>query len=217
MGEDNASSSGSGRSAPEMRREQILEAARLVLAEVGFERITTRRIAEAAGVNIATLHYYFGAKETLLTEAVRYALRRTERRLRAAMEQSPDAAAALENAFHALWELVQERPGALRYDLVVRGLRDQTAREEARAIYAAYRRLIEEILEQHRLAGGTLAGGVTTQTFATYVVAAVDGVILQHLITGDDDATRESLALIRRHALSLMRGRETTDEAKSDD
>ena len=51
----------------EQRREQIriqiLEAAAIALTRGGYERITTRRIAEEAGVNIATLHYYFGTKE----------------------------------------------------------------------------------------------------------------------------------------------------------
>ena len=37
-----------------------------VLIEHGFEGLRTRRVAELAGVNVATLHYYFSTKEKLI-------------------------------------------------------------------------------------------------------------------------------------------------------
>ena len=52
-------------------REQILAAATSVFAQHGFRGSTTRRIADAAGVNEITLFRYFGSKEALLEEAVR--------------------------------------------------------------------------------------------------------------------------------------------------
>jgi AcrR family transcriptional regulator len=51
-------------------RESILEAAARVFAEVGTRGATTRKIAEAAGVNEVTLFRHFGSKETLLGEAL---------------------------------------------------------------------------------------------------------------------------------------------------
>lgn len=45
--------------------ERILEAATAVFTEKGFEATKTRDIAEAAGINIASLHYYFRSKEKL--------------------------------------------------------------------------------------------------------------------------------------------------------
>lgn len=52
-------------------RERILEAAREVFAQHGSAGATTRRIAEAAGVNEVTLFRHFGSKEALLDEAAR--------------------------------------------------------------------------------------------------------------------------------------------------
>lgn len=52
-------------------REQILAAATSVFAQHGFRGSTTRRIADAAGVNEVTVFRYFGSKEALLDEAVR--------------------------------------------------------------------------------------------------------------------------------------------------
>lgn len=52
-------------------RDQILAAAATVFAQHGFRGSTTRRIADAAGVNEVTLFRYFGSKDALLEEAVR--------------------------------------------------------------------------------------------------------------------------------------------------
>jgi DNA-binding transcriptional regulator YbjK len=41
------------------RRRSLLQAAFDVIAMSGFEGLRTRAVAERAGVNIATLHYYF--------------------------------------------------------------------------------------------------------------------------------------------------------------
>src|SRR5215467_13188173 len=48
------------------KQERILHAARLLFARKGFERATTREIAEAADVGAGTLFLYTGKKEDLL-------------------------------------------------------------------------------------------------------------------------------------------------------
>src|ERR1700689_1357752 len=48
------------------RRTALLQAAFDVVAEVGFEGLRTRAVANHAGVNIATLHYYFPSKQDLI-------------------------------------------------------------------------------------------------------------------------------------------------------
>jgi len=58
-------------------RQQILEAAFRVFAEYGFRGATTRRIADAAGVNEVTLFRRFKSKTALINEAAQlYAQRR---------------------------------------------------------------------------------------------------------------------------------------------
>ncbi len=48
----------------------LLDAAEKLLVEVGHGGITTRRLAEAAGVNHGLVHYYFGSNENLLARAL---------------------------------------------------------------------------------------------------------------------------------------------------
>jgi AcrR family transcriptional regulator len=54
------------------RRDEILAAAAGVFAQHGFRGSTTRRIADAAGVNEITIFRQFGSKEALLREAMRF-------------------------------------------------------------------------------------------------------------------------------------------------
>jgi AcrR family transcriptional regulator len=48
------------------RRAALLHAAFDVVAQAGFEGLRTRAVATRAGVNIATLHYYFPSKQDLI-------------------------------------------------------------------------------------------------------------------------------------------------------
>ncbi len=54
------------------RRHEILAAAAEVFAQHGFRGSTTRRIANAAGVNEITIFRQFGSKEALLREAMQH-------------------------------------------------------------------------------------------------------------------------------------------------
>ncbi len=50
--------------------EALLDAAERLLAAVGYAGITTRRLAEEAGLNHGLVHYYFGSNENLLVQAL---------------------------------------------------------------------------------------------------------------------------------------------------
>jgi AcrR family transcriptional regulator len=60
--------------APEVARSAaegaLLDAAERLLVEVGHAGITTRRLAEEAGVNHGLVHYYFGSIENLLVRVL---------------------------------------------------------------------------------------------------------------------------------------------------
>jgi len=48
------------------RKTALLQATFDVIAELGFEGLRTRAVADRAGVNVATLHYYFPGKQALI-------------------------------------------------------------------------------------------------------------------------------------------------------
>ena len=70
----------SARSAAE---EALLDAAERLLIETGYAGITTRRLAEEAGVNHGLVHYYFGSIENLLVRVLERFTQRVTARQRA--------------------------------------------------------------------------------------------------------------------------------------
>jgi AcrR family transcriptional regulator len=58
----------------------LLDAAEALLVEVGYAAVTTRKLAERAGVNHGLVHYYFGSMEEVLVQTLeRYTARLTAR------------------------------------------------------------------------------------------------------------------------------------------
>jgi AcrR family transcriptional regulator len=92
----------SARSAAE---EALLDAAERLLAEVGHAGITTRRVAEEAGVNHGLVHYYFGSVENLLVRALE---RFTERLIERQRELYASDAPFIEKWRTAMRYLVSE-------------------------------------------------------------------------------------------------------------
>lgn len=68
-------------------RERLLEAAVDVFGKYGFEAATTRMIAKEAGVNIATIPYYFNGKDGLYHAAVTHIIEKIEGRAGSTFQQ----------------------------------------------------------------------------------------------------------------------------------
>jgi AcrR family transcriptional regulator len=56
-------------------RERILDTAQRLFAERGYTRVTLRELTSEAGVNLASVNYYFGSKDALLHALIRRAAR----------------------------------------------------------------------------------------------------------------------------------------------
>ncbi|GAB3740207.1 TetR/AcrR family transcriptional regulator [Microlunatus parietis] len=51
------------------QRDDLLDAARRLLVEKGYDRTTARDLAAAAGSHLGSIGYHFGSKDALMTEA----------------------------------------------------------------------------------------------------------------------------------------------------
>jgi AcrR family transcriptional regulator len=79
----------------------LMDAAERLLFEDGYAGVTTRRVAEEAGVKHGLVHYYFGSMEELLTQT----LERVAERLARALEEhyaNPDM------TFPEKWRIVAQ-------------------------------------------------------------------------------------------------------------
>ncbi|MFI1398719.1 TetR/AcrR family transcriptional regulator [Streptomyces sp. NPDC020681] len=168
-------------------RERILAAACEVIAEVGFEKIRMRMVAEHAGVSTALLHYHFETREKLFTEAMTHSFAQTGTELERDADTVP-AAVILARILHTLlptdpelrqdWKLWQE--------LWVRALRDETAQQLAVDLYE----------QLHAWVGQALRRGIDSGEFApcdvdatsTLLLALCDGFGIR-LMLGDPQVT----------------------------
>ncbi|MFN2370805.1 MAG: TetR/AcrR family transcriptional regulator [Candidatus Krumholzibacteriia bacterium] len=80
---------------PDGPQAAILAAARRLFAAQGFAGTSTRSIAEAAGVNLAMIHYYFGNKEQLYRQVVEREFTRLFAFVKEMTAREPDPAAFL--------------------------------------------------------------------------------------------------------------------------
>lgn len=71
------------------RRGALLEAARTVFGECGFERATMERIARAAGVAKGTIYLYYPSKQTIYWAALSSGLVELDEQTRARVQAAP--------------------------------------------------------------------------------------------------------------------------------
>lgn len=53
-------------------RDSIINATLKIIGEEGFQKVTIRKIASIAGVNVAAINYHFGSKDIVINEALKY-------------------------------------------------------------------------------------------------------------------------------------------------
>ena len=91
------------------RREQMLNAARIVFGERGYTGATTDAVAKAAGVSQAYIVRTFGSKENLFVEAATRSVDKTIEVFRAAARDNDDLTTLPRHLGHAYVELVADR------------------------------------------------------------------------------------------------------------
>src|SRR2546430_16008409 len=94
------------RSHKEDREEALVRAAFNQIAARGFEGLRPREVAAGAGLNIATLHYYFPTKEALIRGAVAHAMDR----LRSSLAPHGSPAAPLRHHLRAVRKRLRAEP-----------------------------------------------------------------------------------------------------------
>jgi AcrR family transcriptional regulator len=141
------------RSARLTNEELLLDAAERLLVEIGYAGITTRRLAEAAGVNHGLVHYYFGSNENLLVRALE---RFTERLIARQRELYASEEPFVEKWRTAMRYLMSEDATYEKIWLELQALawNDPGLRERLALVNAEWRAVLTEALaEPHRELG----------------------------------------------------------------
>ncbi len=93
------------------RRQQIIDAALTVMISNGVYNATTRKIAEAAGVNVATLHYHFHNKEEIIFSAMEELASSYRNTLSAHFTQPQNLRDRIQDLLWFIWGEIKQAPG----------------------------------------------------------------------------------------------------------
>lgn len=182
------------------RRDQMLAAAAVLIAERGFADTRIADVARRVGASPALVIYYFGTKERLLTAALRW----SEGSFYAATEEMLRSTTKLRNRLEVLaeWTLVSDKQTALTgdwglwFDLWAQAFRHPEVKKDRAELDAQWRSLIARVVQDGVDAGEI--GKVDVESFAIMWAALLDGLVVQVAL---DDAVVD-VARARRIALA---------------
>jgi AcrR family transcriptional regulator len=170
-----------GDAVADARRDQMLLAAAHLIAERGFSDTRIADVAERVGASPALVIYYFGTKDSLLTEALRFSERSFYTDVAAQLEQLRTARERLEMLVRTT--LVPqgegEIPGAwgLWFDLWAQAFRHPEVKKDRAELDEQWRALIARVVEAG-IAGNEIAQ-VDVQAFTVMWAALLDGLVVQ--------------------------------------
>lgn len=172
------------------RREALLQATLRLLAEVGADAVTHRRVADAAGLPLASTTYWFASKEHLLTAALALAAERDLARLHEAAAALTDRPGAEMTVAEVVAVLAAPSdagdPSASRgsllatYTLMLEAARRPALQELSRRWTDAYLETFGTLLRR--------AGSRRSVDDARLLLAAADGLAIDRLAAGADAA-----------------------------
>jgi AcrR family transcriptional regulator len=181
------------RAAPEKRKRELVLAAYREIAQHGFEGLRTREVAAEVGVNIATLHYYFPTKESLIQAVLEHAMDRFRTTL--APHGSPSD--QLRNYLRAVRKLLLDEPelGAVMGELALRSVRDRSTGKTMNAMYDTWHETVRGLLRRAVKQGG-LREELDTDGVAALIVATLTSMTLP--VMGDGSRGEQALRQLER-------------------
>ena len=179
------------------RREALLDAVLQVVADEGVDAVTHRRVADVAGLPLASTTYWFESKEHLLTAALERAAERDIERLQAFIREDPTGAGdPLERAVGAILDPIEDAAKAppsgaadnptyssrslllATYALMLEAARRPALREVTKRWTDAYWEALSPLF--------AAAGSRDPRSHAELILAAADGLLVTQLATGDE-------------------------------
>jgi AcrR family transcriptional regulator len=159
-----------------------LDAAVDLIGELGWSAVTSRGIAERAGVNNGVVHYHFGSMDALRKGAVEHALA-------ALLDDSVGAFTAATTARDAVGALAEALPSPAMADAattvvleaMLHAPRDTHVREQMSQMLVTYRDAIDQKLRDD-VAAGRLPSATDTTQLAVALLACLDGLVLHAMV-----------------------------------
>ena len=168
-----------------------------IVGERGLAALTTRIVAEEAGVTHGLVRHYFGSRDELVREAFRHAVHQSTERpvLEAGTGSLDDFGAGLAGVVAAA-----PAEQAFQYEMLLAALRRPDMLPDVQEIYADFLQVVGRELQ---LAGLDDPDG----SLARLVFAAVDGLVIQQLLYGRPRDTETAIIRLRELLKALRDAR----------
>lgn len=186
-------------------RERLITAAAQLIAEGGTTVATSRSITERAGENLASITYYFGSRDVLLSEALVREARTLLRPVLDLLEGADEPAGRLLAAVELLVRIVKERTDRLAAyaDCLAHAARDDRVADEVRALLRELQSHLADEMDRQR-EDERIPHWVDPTAMASLMVALANGVAVGIAI--DPDRT-DPAAIGHQFASLLMTAR----------
>ncbi|MFF4596670.1 TetR family transcriptional regulator C-terminal domain-containing protein [Amycolatopsis sp. NPDC001319] len=174
------------------RRDQILEAATVLIARRGYHNVRVSDIARYCGTSTATVHYHFPSKEAALHAALEFYARRFRERLDEEFGQASSAREKLRRLIEVQLTLTPDDVDewSVWIQFWNQAMLEPELRPAQRRIYSSWRRLVVDLLRECRREG--LAPEADVEALADRFTAMVDGLAIQILV-GSTDLTPDRM------------------------
>jgi AcrR family transcriptional regulator len=184
-------------------RQKLIDGAMQVLVSEGVAGTTTRKIAEAAGVRLATLHYHFKDKDALLFAVLEEVTRLLQQFLDEEVRPSPDLHHRIEELILAIWRLVKKTRDLqiLQFEVTMYAVRRPDTAWLAEKQYQGYFDQYERILAQPP---NIACPPEQIRTLAQFVLAGLDGILVQDLANPDEARSERVLRSMIRASQALV-------------
>jgi AcrR family transcriptional regulator len=183
----------------------LLDAAEKLLLEIGYAGITTRKLAERAGVNHGLVHYYFGSMEDLLTRVVERFTEQLIERQKAMYAAPIPFIDKWRQAMRFLDEDAESGYQKVWFEMQAMAWNNEAIRDRLRQVSERWIEVVSAAFEQGLTELGVDRRRYPTKAVVSLVVTFNQGIILERL-SGIDSGHRELLRMIDRMLERLWEG-----------
>jgi len=134
--------------AREEAEQALLDAAERLLISVGYANITTRKLAEEAGVNHGLVHYYFGSMQELLLQVLERFTERLIERQRAMYAAEGPFIDKWRSAMRYLEDDAASGYSKVWFELQALGWNDPSIRKRVGQVALTWRRVVSDAFEK---------------------------------------------------------------------
>ncbi len=187
--------------------ERILKAAREQLLSEGYAALSTRSVAETAGVPLSQIHYHFGSKEELILSLLRSENARVLGRQTAMFARELPLWRRWDRACDHFDEDIDSGYVRVLMEMTAAGWSSEAIRGEVKAVYEAWGALLTDVATEASDRGVNMSG-MTPEEISALVSAAFIGA--EALILSDMESDLAPFRRALRKVTGLIRQAEET-------